>query len=184
MWSAVFDQTSCEFNAFLHVSSYMCHECYMKSQIITQADVVGVFFLILYTTSVFVASVCGRSFSSVTVLLRDLTLNLQPSDQEKCVSVLFCKPNSCCDYILDNLSQKRHFLLPRTPLETPTFYFTLSDWWLTIKYPDVKYWYFLFEARVGGGGLGWENLDGFQSKTKSQDWCILMICNIRKWRFS
>lgn len=123
MWSAVFDQTSCEFNAFLHVTSYMCHECYMKSQIITQADV---FFLILYTTSVFVASVCGRSFPSMTVLLRDLTLNLQLNDQEKCFSVLFCKPISCCDYILDNLSQKKHFLLLRTPLETPTFYFTLQ----------------------------------------------------------
>lgn len=97
MWSAVFDQTSCEFNAFLHVTSYMCHECYMKSQIITQANV---FFLILYTTSVFVASVCRGSFSSMTVLLRDLTLNLQPNDQEKCFSVLFCKPVSCCDNVV------------------------------------------------------------------------------------
>lgn len=41
MWSAVFDQTSCEFNAFLHVTSYMLHE---KSDNYTSRCCRGVFF--------------------------------------------------------------------------------------------------------------------------------------------
>lgn len=117
----------------------------------------GCFFLILYTTSVFVASVCRGSFSSMIVLLVDLTLNLQPNDQEKCFSVLFCKPISCCDYILDNLSQKKHFLLPRTPLETPTFYFTLQidvSFMVDGKIPRCQILIFSVRSPGRGGRVG------------------------------
>lgn len=151
MWSAVFDQTSCEFNAFLHVTSYMCHECYMKSQIITQADV---FFLILYTTSVFVASVCGRPFSSMTILLRDLTLNLQPNDQEKCFSVLFCKPVSCCDNVVlifwISWARKDTFLTETYILLYVTNWCQFHGWRLNTQMSNTD----IFCLKRGSGGLG------------------------------